>query len=103
MRKFKRRLGDKQTLEIIIIIRFTKTYRGGQVNTELDDKVHVHVHQSFKARARLAQQWLVCAPLGIHLEPINRLLVTRHYLTQRENCAVPNKKAMVHHMSLLKP
>ena len=29
--------------------------------------------------AKLAQQWLVCAPLGIHLEPINKelmLLVT---------------------------
>ena len=26
---------------------------------------------SFEAWAKLAQQWLVCAPLGIHLEPIN--------------------------------
>ena len=24
----------------------------------------------FEACARLAQQWLVCAPLGIHPEPI---------------------------------
>ena len=34
---------------------------------------------SFEAWAKLAQQWLVCAPLGIHLEPINKelmLLVT---------------------------
>ena len=33
----------------------------------------------FEAWAKLAQQWLVCAPLGIHLEPINKelmLLVT---------------------------
>ena len=33
----------------------------------------------FEAWARLAQQWLVCAPLGIRLEPINKelmLLVT---------------------------
>ena len=26
----------------------------------------------FEAWAKLAQQWLVCAPLGIHLEPINK-------------------------------
>ena len=34
---------------------------------------------SFEAWAKLAQKWLVCAPLGIHLEPINKevmLLVT---------------------------
>ena len=34
---------------------------------------------SFEAWAKLAQQWLVYAPLGIHLEPINKelmLLVT---------------------------
>ena len=33
----------------------------------------------FEAWAKLAQQWLVCAPLEIHLEPINKelmLLVT---------------------------
>ena len=33
----------------------------------------------FEAWAKLAQQWLVCAPLGIHLKPINKelmLLVT---------------------------
>ena len=36
-------------------------------------------NQCFEAWAQLAQQWLVCAPLGIHLEPINKelmLLVT---------------------------
>ena len=27
----------------------------------------------FEAQAKLAQQLLVCAPLGIHLEPINRV------------------------------
>ena len=26
----------------------------------------------FKAWAELAQQWLVCASLGIHIEPINK-------------------------------
>ena len=34
---------------------------------------------SFEAQAKLAQKWLVCAPLGIHLDPINKelmLLVT---------------------------
>ena len=34
---------------------------------------------SFEAWAKLAQKWLVCAPLGIHIEPINKeviLLVT---------------------------
>ena len=30
---------------------------------------------SFEAWAKLAQQWLVCAPLGIHLEPINKELI----------------------------
>ena len=33
----------------------------------------------FEAWAKLAQQWLVCTPLGRHLEPINKelmLLVT---------------------------
>ena len=33
----------------------------------------------FEAWAKLAQQWLVCVPFGIHLEPINKelmLLVT---------------------------
>ena len=44
----------------------------------------------FEAWGKLAQNWLVCVPLEIHLEPI----------AQRENCAVPNKKlfgSMVHH------
>ena len=34
---------------------------------------------TFEAWAKLAQHWLVCAPLGIHFEPINKelmLLVT---------------------------
>ena len=34
---------------------------------------------SFEAWTKLAQKWLVCAPLGIHLQPINKelmLLVT---------------------------
>ena len=34
---------------------------------------------SFEAWAKLAQQWLVCVPLVIHFEPINKelmLLVT---------------------------
>ena len=31
---------------------------------------------SFEAWANLAQQWLVCVPLGIHLEPDLMLLVT---------------------------
>ena len=38
--------------------------------------VHIHVHvpeflTAFEAWAKLAQKWLVCAPLRIHLEPIN--------------------------------
>ena len=39
---------------------------------------HVFVTEfliSFEARAKLAQQWLVCVPLGIHLEPINKELM----------------------------
>ena len=38
---------------------------------------------NFEAWAKLAQQWLVCAPLGIRLEPINKeimLLVTIYSL-----------------------
>ena len=27
---------------------------------------------SFEAWAKLAEQWLVCAPMRIHLEPINK-------------------------------
>ena len=60
----------------------------------------------------LAQQWLVCAPLGIHLEPINRvnavsenIIIINCAMAQRENCAVPNKKLfgpMVRHISLSK-
>ena len=48
--------------------------------------VHVKLHTGgpefligFEAWDKLAQKWLVCAPLGIHLEPINKevmLLVT---------------------------
>ena len=30
---------------------------------------------SFEAWAKFAQQWLVCAPLGIHVEPINKELM----------------------------
>ena len=41
--------------------------------------MYIRVLIHFEAWAKLAQQWLVCAPLGIHLEPINKelmLLVT---------------------------
>ena len=49
----------------------------------------------FEAWAKLAQQWLVCAPLGIYFEPINKelmLLVTINILTaptgpKRELCS----------------
>ena len=62
---------------------------------------------SFEAWAKLAQKWLVCAPL---VEPLNKelmLLVTilTAPLAQRENCAVLNDKLfgpMVHHISLSK-
>ena len=30
---------------------------------------------SFEVWAKLAQKWLVCAPLGINLEPINKELM----------------------------
>ena len=59
---------------------------------------------SFEAWAKLAQQWLVCAPLGIHLEPINRVNGVSDNIIVI-NCAVPNKKLfgpMVCHMSLSK-
>ena len=47
-----------------------------------DTVVHTGIPEfliRFEAWAKLAQQWLVCAPLGTHLEPINKelmLLVT---------------------------
>ena len=37
---------------------------------------------TFEAWAKLAQQWSVCMPLGIHIEPINKelmLLVTYNH------------------------
>ena len=65
----------------------------------------------FEAWAELAQQWLVCAPLRIHLDQLTTVNAVSekynhnylHHLAQRMNCAVPNKKLfgpMVHHMSL---
>ena len=60
--------------------------------------------------AKLAQQWLVCVPLGIHLEPIQRanavgdnISIIDCTIWPKENCAVPNIKLfgpMVCHMSL---
>ena len=49
--------------------------------TAIDDRCgwRPEVLISFEAWAKLAQQWLVCVPLEIHLEPINEdlmLLVT---------------------------
>ena len=45
--------------------------------------IYIHVELefliNFESWAKLVQQWLVCEPLGIHLEPINKelmLLVT---------------------------
>ena len=46
----------------------------GSVQISLDHNPYV-----LKQWAKLAQQWLVCVPLRIHLEPINKelmLLVT---------------------------
>ena len=47
---------------------------------------------SFEAWTKLAQKWLVCAPLRIHLEPINKelmLLVTIYCATgpKKELCS----------------
>ena len=51
---------------------------------------YVHLHTTctciseflicFEAWAKLAQRWLVCAPLGIHLEPINVNAVSDKYI-----------------------
>ena len=67
---------------------------------------------TFEAWAKLAQQWLVCAQLGIHLDPINRvnaivdnIIIINCAICPKEHCAVPNKKlfgSMVGHMSLSK-
>ena len=42
--------------------------------------MYMHTYTSqflicFESWAKLAQQWLVCAPLGKHLEPINKELM----------------------------
>ena len=39
---------------------------------------HTHIHADqicFETWGKLAQQWLVCVPLGRHLEPINKELM----------------------------
>ena len=38
-------------------------------------KTEFLIHACFEAQAKLAQQWSVCAPLGIHLEPTNEELM----------------------------
>ena len=52
--------------------------------TKCNFNKHVHMYKctctsefliGFEAWAKLAQHWLVCAPLGIHLEPINKQLM----------------------------
>ena len=45
----------------------------------------------FETWVKLAQKWLVCAPLGIHLEPIKMLLVTN---TTIINCATGPKREL---------
>ena len=65
-------------------------------------KSHIDISLSellitFEAWVKLVQQWLVCAPLGIHSEPINKqlmllVIILTAPLAQRENYAVPNKK-----------
>ena len=56
--------------------------RGNSLNNTNNWYIHTRTPEfliCFEAWAKLAQQWLVCAPLGIHLEPINKelmLLVT---------------------------
>ena len=47
----------------------------------------------FEAWAKLAQQWLVCAPLGIHLEPINKSVnVASNNITIINCAAVPKRE-----------
>ena len=43
----------------------------------LVDKLYIlsEVLISFEAWAKLAKKWLICASLGIHLEPINKDLM----------------------------
>ena len=46
--------------------------------TTLIQYIHVRVPElliSFEAWAKLVQKWLVCAPLKIHLEPINKEVI----------------------------
>ena len=57
-------------------------------------------HRGFEACAKLAQQWLVCVPLRIHLEPINKrvnavsdnIIIINCAIWPKENYAVPNRK-----------
>ena len=48
----------------------------------------------FEAWAKLAQQWLVCAPLGIHFEPINKVNVVSDNIIII-NCAIWPKERTV--------
>ena len=49
----------------------------------------------------MAQKWLVCEPLEIDLQPINKELMLLMITTgAKENCVVPNK--IVRHINLSK-
>ena len=54
-------------IEIIKIIFQSLNYLLNETVFRLEPEFLVR----FEAWAKLPQQWLVCAPLGIHLEPIS--------------------------------
>ena len=65
-------LGAKVLLGKILYYHFSVSHKGITIHTP-------EFLISFEAWVKLAQRWLMCAPLGIHLEPINKelmLLVT---------------------------
>ena len=48
----------------------------------------------FEAWTKLAQKWLVCVPLGIHLEPINKELMLLADNIIVINCATGPKREL---------
>ena len=56
------------------VYTYTTTIHNSSTYTYCTYQVHVYTSEfliSFEAWAKLAQKWLVCAPLRIHLEPNN--------------------------------
>ena len=61
-------LGNKIDIHVHVLVLF---------NHMAVSQLHIHVHNHvlyIHMAQKLAQKWLVCAPLRLHLEPIKRAL-----------------------------